>query len=282
MPAELAQADGPMATALKRVAQKPDGPVPTLAAPATEIAAQRVTHQAQGRQRIFFGHARSQPRLTSTATRGWSASSRMSPIRYSWKKSASRFRSQAQQAQKMEAIGTLAGGIAHDFNNLLMGIQGNVSLIMLNKEPGHRDVAYLKNIEKAVVRGSDLTRQVLGFARGGKYEVHTTDLQPSDRAGDNPLWALTQGSHDPQKPAGATLDRRNRCRVRWNRSCSTCSSMPGKPCLEGARVVIETANVAVEENTPGRPPDAAPGRYICITVAGHRNRHGRPDAGPDL
>ncbi len=75
------------------------------------------------------------------------------------------------QAQKLEAIGTLAGGIAHDFNNLLMGIQGNASLLLFNMDPDDPQCEKLKNIEKYVSSGAELTRQLLGFARRGKYEV---------------------------------------------------------------------------------------------------------------
>ncbi|MBW1995286.1 MAG: PAS domain S-box protein [Deltaproteobacteria bacterium] len=83
---------------------------------------------------------------------------------------------QFYQAQKMEAIGTLAGGIAHEFNNLLMGIQGNTQLMLLDTEFGKPHRERLKNIERLVKKGAILTKQLLGFARGGKYEVHTTDL----------------------------------------------------------------------------------------------------------
>jgi two-component system, cell cycle sensor histidine kinase and response regulator CckA len=80
------------------------------------------------------------------------------------------------QAQKMESLGTLAGGIAHDFNNILMGIQGHVSLAMLKTD--NADVRYekLNGIEKLVLSGAELTRQLLGFARGGKYELLPTNL----------------------------------------------------------------------------------------------------------
>ena len=87
-----------------------------------------------------------------------------------------RLESQVQHAQKMEAIGTLAGGIAHDFNNLLMGFQGNVSLMMMDLEDDHPHQEFLRNMENYVKRGSELTRQILGFARGGKYEVKSTDI----------------------------------------------------------------------------------------------------------
>jgi two-component system, cell cycle sensor histidine kinase and response regulator CckA len=84
--------------------------------------------------------------------------------------------SQLQQVHKMEAIGTLAGGIAHDFNNLLMGILGNATLTLMNIDPAHPGYERLKNIEKYVQSGADLTRQLLGFARGGKFVVEPTNL----------------------------------------------------------------------------------------------------------
>jgi two-component system cell cycle sensor histidine kinase/response regulator CckA len=83
---------------------------------------------------------------------------------------------QLEQAQKMEAIGTLAGGIAHDFNNLLMGIQGNVSLMFFNMDSSHEYYERLKNIEKQVQSGARLTSHLLGYARKGRYEVKPIDL----------------------------------------------------------------------------------------------------------
>jgi two-component system cell cycle sensor histidine kinase/response regulator CckA len=82
-----------------------------------------------------------------------------------------RLKQHLQHAEKMEAIGTLAGGVAHDFNNLLMGILGNASLVRMDLDPGHPHCERLKHIEDYVQSGSELTRQLLGFARGGKYEV---------------------------------------------------------------------------------------------------------------
>jgi PAS domain S-box-containing protein len=87
-----------------------------------------------------------------------------------------RMEAQLMNAQKFEAIGTLAGGIAHDFNNLLMGIQGNISIALFDMEPDHPLYEIFQNIEKNVKRGSRLTGQLLGYARKGKYEVKPLDL----------------------------------------------------------------------------------------------------------
>ena len=79
------------------------------------------------------------------------------------------------QAQKLEAIGKLAGGIAHDINNLLMAIQGHLSLMVLRRDAEGGD-AHLRHMESLVESGSRMTRQLLGFARGGKYETRPTDV----------------------------------------------------------------------------------------------------------
>ncbi|MBW1741477.1 MAG: PAS domain-containing protein, partial [Deltaproteobacteria bacterium] len=87
-----------------------------------------------------------------------------------------KLQTQFQQAQKLEAIGTLAGGIAHDFNNLLMGIQGNVSLMAMDIDPTHPHYERLKNIEKQIQSGARLTSHLLGYARKGRYELKPIDL----------------------------------------------------------------------------------------------------------
>jgi signal transduction histidine kinase/DNA-binding response OmpR family regulator len=87
-----------------------------------------------------------------------------------------RLETQLRHAQKMEAVGTLAGGIAHDFNNLLMGIQGYASLMLLKTDPKHPHYINLNSIEQLVQNGADLTKQLLGFARDGKYDVKSTNM----------------------------------------------------------------------------------------------------------
>ncbi len=82
---------------------------------------------------------------------------------------------QLQQAQKMEAIGTLAGGIAHDFNNSLMGIQGFTELALL-KMPDHgRSREYLQSALGTVQRARDLVQQILTFS--GQKETVKAPMQ---------------------------------------------------------------------------------------------------------
>ncbi len=79
---------------------------------------------------------------------------------------------QIRQAQKVESLGTLAGGMAHNFNNLLMGIQGNSSLALIDMDEDNSLCERLKNIEKLVQSGANLTRQLLGYARKGNFEIN--------------------------------------------------------------------------------------------------------------
>lgn len=87
-----------------------------------------------------------------------------------------RLERQLQQAQKLEALGTLAGGVSHDFNNLLMGIQARISLMLMQVDPSHPFYRHFKTIEQYIENGARLTKQVLGFARRGKYHVQSTDM----------------------------------------------------------------------------------------------------------
>jgi len=75
-----------------------------------------------------------------------------------------------QQAQKMEAIGTLAGGIAHDFNNILSGIMGYAQLGMMESDPDSETYRWLQGVQEAGDRASELVRQILTFSRQGVQE----------------------------------------------------------------------------------------------------------------
>ncbi len=82
-----------------------------------------------------------------------------------------------QQAQKMEAIGTLAGGIAHDFNNILSGILGYISLAQLFSENQTRD--YLLKAQGSCQRAADLVRQILTFARKNDEDMNPFAIAPT-------------------------------------------------------------------------------------------------------
>ncbi len=79
---------------------------------------------------------------------------------------------QLLQAQKMEAVGTLAGGIAHDFNNLLQAVLGYSEFMLLSKEDQVTDYSGLKKIQQAGQRGADLVESLLMFSR----KIETTKV----------------------------------------------------------------------------------------------------------
>jgi two-component system, cell cycle sensor histidine kinase and response regulator CckA len=85
---------------------------------------------------------------------------------------------QYQQAQKMEAIGTLAGGIAHDFNNILTPIFGYAQLIKMDAEPASQLDININHILHSSQLAQQLVKQILTFSRERQHEVHVVQLQP--------------------------------------------------------------------------------------------------------
>ncbi len=81
-----------------------------------------------------------------------------------------------RQAQKMQALGTLAGGIAHDFNNLLLAISGNARLAIEDTDDHHPARASLSEIAKASARATELVRRILAFSARAPHESAATPL----------------------------------------------------------------------------------------------------------
>lgn len=179
-------------------------------------------------------------------------------------KDREKLRAQLYQAQKMESIGTLAGGIAHNFNNVLMGIQGHTSLMMMDKNVDDPDYAHLKGIERCVKNAAELTRDLLGFARGGKYEVKPTDLNSLIQK-ENKMFASTKKEIRFHEKYAKDLwivevDRSQIRQALLNLYVNACQAMPG-----GGDLFVRTDNVILDEEVTRH--DASPGgKYVQISV----------------
>ena len=176
-----------------------------------------------------------------------------------------RLEAQLMNAQKMEAIGTLSGGIAHDFNNILMGIQGYASLMMLDINTDHPHYERLKRIEEQVRSAADLTRQLLGFARGGKYVVEPVKM--------NELIEKTSTMFGRTKKELAIhrkyeediwvveVDKGQIEQVLLNLYLNAWQAMPA-----GGDLSLETTNFVVDENY-ATTYSMTPGRYVRISIS---------------
>ncbi len=170
-----------------------------------------------------------------------------------------------QQVQRLESIGKLAGGVAHDFNNLLMGIQGNVSLMMLETDPRHDHYEKLKSIEATVKTGAELTGQLLGFARGGKYMTRPVDLNETVQR-TLKLFGRTRKEVKIVEKYQEDLwtvvaDRGQIEQVLLNILINAWQAMPG-----GGYIYIETGNTILEQSLLNTF-EITPGRFVRVTIS---------------
>jgi PAS domain S-box-containing protein len=171
---------------------------------------------------------------------------------------------QLQLSQKMEAVGTLAGGVAHDFNNLLMGIQGRTSLMLLETDPIHPQFEHLKEIENYIKRAAKLTKQLLGFARGGKYVVKPTDLndliEKSSQMFGRTKKEITIYKKYHDQIWTVEIDRSQIEQVLLNIFVNAWQAMPA-----GGDLYIQTKNEMLDENFAGAY-GVRPGKYVAISI----------------
>ena len=178
-----------------------------------------------------------------------------------------KLKSQLIQAQKMESIGRLAGGVAHDFNNMLSIILGNLEIVM---EELHSDNPFFENLEeiyKAAERSSNLTRQLLAFAR--KQIIDPRVLNLNDVISDMLKMLkrligedidLTWRPSDRLKPVKIDPSQVDQILANLCVNARDAIKSVGK-------VTIETSNVFFDQVYCRAHPEFKPGDYVMLAVS---------------
>ena len=181
---------------------------------------------------------------------------------------------QLQQAQKMEAIGTLAGGITHDFNNILAAIIGYTELAMLDVPEGSKAKQKLKEVEKAGNRAKDLVNQILAFSRQSKQELLLVQISPIVKEALKLLRAslpttieIRQKLEIPPEQGTVEADTTKLHQVLMN----LCTNAAHAMRENGGILEVSLTKVDMDADAAARHTDIRPGPYLKLTVsdAGH-------------
>ncbi len=177
-----------------------------------------------------------------------------------------RLEQQLRQAVKMEAVGRLAGGMAHDFNNLLMVIKGHTELLLERVRADEWQYRKINQIQKSAERAAGLTRQLLAFSRMQVLQPKVIDLNtvvvemgkllPRLIGEDIELAIVTDPRLGRVKADPGQIEQ-----VIMNLAVNARDAMP-----EGGKLVIETANVELDEAYARRHPPLSAGRYVLLAV----------------
>jgi two-component system cell cycle sensor histidine kinase/response regulator CckA len=181
---------------------------------------------------------------------------------------------QLRQVQKMEALGRLAGGIAHDFDNILANIMGYSSLVRSRLPADSPMASDMDIIVRSCQRASDLTAELLTFARGGVIHVSDVDLNTVVQEVSEMLWERIDPSIDirlnlADEALTVKGDAPQLHQVVLNLAMNACDailSVPEDQRYQGGLLTIETSCVLLDEMA-ARALNLLPKRYACLSVS---------------
>jgi two-component system cell cycle sensor histidine kinase/response regulator CckA len=174
---------------------------------------------------------------------------------------------QLRQSQKMEAIGQLAGGVAHDFNNMLTVILGYSQMILCRYPEGDQLSGEIKEIENAARRAASLTSQLLAFSRKQVIQPKILDLSTVIAETEKMLRRLIGENIELVSNLRAGLkpvevDPGQIEQVIMNLVVNARDAMP-----DGGKLIIETANVELDETYTREQVGMQPGNYVLLAVS---------------
>ena len=174
---------------------------------------------------------------------------------------------QLHQAQKMEAIGNLTGGMAHDFNNLLSVVIGNLDLLQERVRNDREAMALSESALQASIRGAELTRQLLAFARRQPLAPSVVDLNELVIGMTRLLERILEEHIEVVLNPGegiwpVLIDAAQLSAAIANLATNARDAMPG-----GGRLTIETKNAHLDADYVALNPEVAPGDYVLLEVS---------------